>query len=384
MNIKQVRPISGDLSLFAEHRLRMHTNVDFSTKALIERHNLPHEFHDMAKEQAKEIRSCLLQAGEYLLAAKSVSLSTKPLLLYYGLMSLALASTLAKGDRAVRLKRLRDSHSAHGLTLSVRGSLARGEPFEAITGRLWAVPQERSKNVRYGTFEIWRQHMRELPVPSMQTMRNASGSLSSGMMLGLLGSDEMPPPTPEGGLSLLQALKSIPSIATDLAHINVIPDVIKLRPTTDLDWNNNGDLTFVIQPAPPQALEEFSHRIKFNIALAQSARVNDDYRSGYSIHIPIEEGRVQGNLQMNGVLLSEGAFSHMAAADWGLGEFGAFYVALHITGNLARYHPDEWVPHVERSTPMAEIVLSMCEAAQKRLVINTASELDAVHYFQAP
>ena len=69
------------------------------------------------------------------------------------------------------------------------------------------------------------------------------------------------------------------------------------------------------------------------------------------------------------------------ANGWSLGEFGSFYVALHIIGNLVRYYPDIWMPHVENSTSFALLVQELCELAASRLPILTASELDRCYYF---
>lgn len=86
-------------------------DVDSVAAKIRERHNTERN----ARKQAKQIRYCLEQATEYYKAAASATLTTKPLLLYYGMAALAWAVVLFKQPGDYALERLRKAHREHGL-----------------------------------------------------------------------------------------------------------------------------------------------------------------------------------------------------------------------------------------------------------------------------
>ncbi|MBD2571056.1 YaaC family protein [Anabaena lutea] len=71
-------------------------------------------------KQAKQIGYCIRQAEQYFEAASQVSLATRPILLYYGAVSLSQALILLKkdGDYSFDALRNKDKHNHHGLELS--------------------------------------------------------------------------------------------------------------------------------------------------------------------------------------------------------------------------------------------------------------------------
>lgn len=116
MIISKARKVRvADPAAFAWAGLRKFQNADLVTKLLIELHNVPKKYHDDVRKQAQQIRYCLVQAREYFAAANSVTTATKPNLLYYGTMSLALAEILFKQSGASSLDKARDENRHHGL-----------------------------------------------------------------------------------------------------------------------------------------------------------------------------------------------------------------------------------------------------------------------------
>ena len=131
--------------------LRRFQNVDLVLQDIITLHALKPKWRRDAKKQATQLRYCLIQAREYFAAAQSVSLATKPNLLYYGTMSLALAEILLKQDGLSSLDKAREQHNHHGLSIDV--CQGRVEPdLTSAAGQLVAVPME-IKGERKGTFE---------------------------------------------------------------------------------------------------------------------------------------------------------------------------------------------------------------------------------------
>ena len=91
--------------------LRHFKNVDRVIPLLRSRHNK----ESNAKKQAQEVSHCIAQSEEFFQAANSVTLATKPLLLYYGMASLAWALVLFKKTGDYALDHLRPKHQEHGL-----------------------------------------------------------------------------------------------------------------------------------------------------------------------------------------------------------------------------------------------------------------------------
>lgn len=86
---------------------------------ITEIHKIGPEHEQNAKKQAEQISFSLQQAEEYFASARVVSLSTKPLLFYYGAVSLAQAVILLRNDGRFSLDRMRHEkkHRHHGLEL---------------------------------------------------------------------------------------------------------------------------------------------------------------------------------------------------------------------------------------------------------------------------
>jgi hypothetical protein len=132
---------TADNSGYAWAGLRKFQNVDLVAARLMSIHNVPERYRIDVRKQALQIRYCLVQAREYFAAAAAVSLATKPNLLYYGTMSLALAEILFKQSGDSSLDRARDQNRRHGLTMSVTGA-PKTSPLSGSSRLLRAYPME--------------------------------------------------------------------------------------------------------------------------------------------------------------------------------------------------------------------------------------------------
>src|ERR1700733_14387293 len=97
MIINQARSVkTSEPAAYAWAALRKFQNVEIVANALMTTHKTDAKWRENVRKQARQLRYCLIQAREYFTAAKSVSLATRPNLLYYGLMSFALCEILFK------------------------------------------------------------------------------------------------------------------------------------------------------------------------------------------------------------------------------------------------------------------------------------------------
>jgi hypothetical protein len=100
--------------------LRLFLNTDGTVEKLRQIHKIPKEKYGAdLKKQARQIGYCIRQGEEYFRASERVELATRPLLLYYGCVSLSQALVLIKKDGTFSLdaRRISGKHNHHGLEL---------------------------------------------------------------------------------------------------------------------------------------------------------------------------------------------------------------------------------------------------------------------------
>lgn len=110
---------TGDVEAEVWRRILEFANLDIAFEEIATRHGPSNNNKTKAnyEKQAKQIRVCLLQAREFFSAASESSLFTSPNHLYYGMLSLASAIMLLRGDGTHSLDELRKnkSNNHHGL-----------------------------------------------------------------------------------------------------------------------------------------------------------------------------------------------------------------------------------------------------------------------------
>jgi hypothetical protein len=76
---------------------------------------------DNIYKQSNQIKNCIQQAEEYFVSSNYVGLSTKPVLLYYGIVCLSQALYLFKKSGTYSLDYLRNNekHNHHGLIMTL-------------------------------------------------------------------------------------------------------------------------------------------------------------------------------------------------------------------------------------------------------------------------
>ena len=107
----------GEINHLIWSGLSRFQNVSFTAERIHTLQQVSKAQSRNVRKQAEQLRYCLIQAREYFSAARSVTSATKPVLLYYGLMSLAIAEMLMKQTEDSSIDRARAQHSHHGLTL---------------------------------------------------------------------------------------------------------------------------------------------------------------------------------------------------------------------------------------------------------------------------
>ena len=173
MVISQARKIhTSDQSTWAWAALRKFQNVELVSSRIAQGQRVDPKWMKNVRKQALQLRYCMIQAREYFTAARAVSIATKPNLLYYGTMSLALAEILYKQSGESSLDKARSEHRHHGLLMTA-GDIPPGANLQVSGGALRAAPMEVEQE-RRGTFELWHRTSREHPLAGT-VLRNLEG-----------------------------------------------------------------------------------------------------------------------------------------------------------------------------------------------------------------
>ena len=108
---------------------------------------------------------------------------------------------------------LRQKHAGHGLSLVVDGSINRRSSLSDMSTRLRAAPQFDRQGQRFGTFEVWRRGVREVPIPlQYRETHGAIGAGTSGVRTFAIGEDLAPIAPLSRGYTLQDALRSLPQL----------------------------------------------------------------------------------------------------------------------------------------------------------------------------
>jgi hypothetical protein len=372
---------ASDVATYAWARLRRYLNVDYVADVIVGLHQLRPEHHDNARKQATQIRYCLTQAREYYDAARSVSMATKPVLLYYATMHLGLAEILLKQTGHSSLDAARAEHGHHGLEIRVESLPPGTRALTPWAESLRAVPRVDKHKRPFGTFGLWHRSCREMPLVGNHTRDYSSGGQTSGLHVLLMANDSPLPMLPSTGIDLLACFRATPGMGAFLNQHGVSLRLIRGKLEAHWqEWNKDHTrLTVIIHPTERALFEEFIGNVevdpnavdRVNLVEVPSGGIinfdNDANLGGVKVRFP------HGSMWT----ADEIRFSPSTES---LNEFGFMYVALFISGTFARYYSDKWMAAVERSTPLAQAIEELCEIGLVRVPLLALSELSRSYH----
>ena len=329
-----------------------------------------------AKKQAEQLRYCLTQAKEYYDAALSVSLATRPVLMYYSMMSLALSEILMKQDGRCSLDMARSDNAHHGLSFSIVDQNPQPQVLLEQASRLRAKPLV--KNGRgFGTFALWHRSSREAPILGKREVKRGFESTTSYNSI-LNPDDKQFNPISESGVSFLDCIQRLPTML-DFVHSHGVKSFIMRASVTDLHVNDSVEIKILVHPCDyPDVLNDFSNKIKICAGDISLVDIRE-FSVGFLLTISGSRNSFPNFVIPQGATISKEQvrfFSH----DISLNEFGLFYVVIYLAGNYARYFPDLWLRELDSSTPFALAVEELLYQAEQRVPLLMYSEL-AGNYF---
>ena len=372
MVIRDIQAFSAkDVAKYAWSRISHFQNVSHTTNVIASLHALPQRHLTNAKSQAEELKYCLSQAKEYFDAAAVVSLATRPLLLYYGAMSMALAEILLKQSADSRLAKLREHHDCHGLCFVVESDLKPTDSLGDATRKLSAKAQTLPTGDPKGTFEIWRRSAREYPVGGY-TKKVMVGATEEGYQTLLYAADIAPRKLDSTGLSLSDCLGQLPYMHDLLLHFGGPFSMV--RATIKQEENAGvASRILIVHPTEQVALEQFQSQLQMPADSINYVQITE-LDGGFILQHQLLHDR-PGILHYPEATCLTTRHVFFSCKPYALNEFGHLYVALHICGNLARYYPDLWLKHIQVSSPLAMAIDELCSHATERLPLLCLSEL---------
>jgi hypothetical protein len=326
-----------------------------------------------AEKQARQIRYCIEQAEEYFHSAESVSLATKPLLLYYGMASLSWALILLKKTGDYALDNLRSDHQGHGLerpklTYSTRNLDLPGI-LDAIKTQVPPVLQLGGfPSELRGTFGLLFSVSRHEPVgiprnrsQGVITERNVRLMTIGGV---LTGANELAGST----LTLGRVLMDIPDMVSVFGELDLRTSFSFCSDIQIVIDADEAMRLFVVtsrntEPEIVQLETRFrgyerctTTRVQSGICATLTAQ------RGEEVRIPQVSETLDGRY-----------FLYIPAQPEQLPEPCAFLGGMFILGMLARYYPHIWMELLERRHPLVEIVEAFLSISQRKfpnLILN--------------
>jgi YaaC-like Protein len=356
--------------------LRRFQNVEILTKALIDIHSAPTKQHHNVKKQAEQIRFCLLQAGEYQKAAEQVGLGTKPVLLYYSVLSLALAQILLKGDGMVSLEKARGANAHHGLTFHRVDLPSQETSFKCLADAIWAKPMS-VENVRKGTFELWHKYSREYPMVGMIEEIFVQGYKTSTSSVLFGEDDNRSRLIDESGLTFLDVITGLPHMLEWLNMNGIASNCIRAKITRRVE-NEEHETSIMFHPSRKNTLDELLDKFLIHPNSYELISVKE-LNNGLQFSAKGNKEKHPDFILPPGVSFTTNEIRFLSPKI-PLNEFGLYYFGLFVLSNYSRYFPEVWMKDVESDSTLAHAVSTFLEFATWQIALLTASELGR-HYF---
>lgn len=362
---------NSNVAQYAWRRLAQFQNIDFTTKLICDLHQLDSKQKSNARKQAEHIKYCLTQAKEYYDSSEVVSLATKPVLLYYCTMSLALAEVLLKQTGNSRLSALRANHNCHGLALNLASEPNTTESLEVAASKIVAKSQTGSQGQPKGTFEVWRRSAREYPLGGYLT--EVHGKTTSERFETLFSPSNAPPPyLARKGINLHDCMTNLPYMADTLRRWGSRLEMVRATVSRNhIVASDEVSTTIIIHPTSADLLDAFGSLCKLHSEYTNILNITEP-PSGCIIEWN-QNTDLAFSLPHSTCINSKDVY--FTCSPDNLGEFGYIYLALHMLGNFARYYPDFWIKHIENNSPLANASDDLCNNVLTRLPLLTLSEL---------
>ena len=334
------------------------------------------KFNADIKKQAQQIGYCIRQAEEYFHASSQVGLPTRPLLLYYGAVSLSQALVLLRQDGTHSLDALRkkQKHNHHGLDPE-RGLMETARPDAGTESFLRSIQCKChiENGIPWGQFALFYQSL----VPcafGIETEKHDQGKaafLQSHVIQNcadLLPLDSIV----SRCLNVLDLVKSLPDLYFALQQLGIQPDLCrgnvkgKIMRYYKKDEHENEQVEktkdtwdFFIDGV---SVEQKKHLLTFYKECNPNITLQADL--GLNIHLRLIRESAPSNQVREEYWpdIVDDINSHkfyILRPEAYIPEPAAHFILLYCLGMLARYYPDIWMKAIDENVQIAELTDSL-------------------------
>jgi len=362
--------------IIAEHpekalwwRLGQFKNID-TTATLIQK-RFPDASVENAKKQARQIRLCLEQAEEYFQSAMVVSNATKPLLLYYGMASLAWALILFKRSGEYALDRVRAEHQGHGLSRPQLDYSDRTLEVSKLLDAIGTTVKSSSGGKELlGTFGLLFSVAEHDPV-GLPKIRNLGKFTESSVELAHITNVELGVEQLVGDkLSLGRFLFDLPDMITPFRELGIRSQFAFCSDVKIVMHDeNSGKLIIATAGSTEVELAQLETRLKMKkydglnfTKINQGVCIEIDLKGDKSAVFPQLSETLDGR-----------HFLYLPESPEQFPESCSLFGAMFLLGMIVRYYPHIWIDLLEKHHPLVQIVEAFLPIAQRKfpnLILN--------------
>lgn len=334
------------------------------------------EFEPDIKKQARQIGYCIRQAEEYFHASSQVGLSTRPLLLYYGAVSLSQALVLLRKDGTYSLdaRRKTRKHNHHGLN-PLKGLIETAH-LDAGTENFLSQIQcdcHIENDIPWGQFALFYQSL----VPCACGIEIEIHDQGKSAFLQSHATQNCADLLPLASIvskcfTALDLVKCLPDMYFTLKQLRIEPDLCRGSAKASIirhykkDEHGNKQLEKTKETSDffvdGVTTEQKNHLLNFYKEHNPNITLQDDF--GSNIHLQwIREftasGEERGGYYPDIVDDINGRKFYILKPEVYIPETAAHFVLLYCLGMLARYYPDIWMRAIDENVQIAELTDSL-------------------------
>ncbi len=362
--------VASDLDRERWRRLREFANLDFARAAIERRHGAANtnSARSNFRKQALQLRMSLLQAEEYLGAARVSTPYTSPTHLYYGMVALASAVMLLLGDgtRSFDYLRRDPRNMHHGLDFSLNTNATNAEQGLNI------LEEARVEVARRGHFHAWHS---VLPAtePCYALVREHDGT-GTNTYIDEIGAENTALTDELVGrkFTLLRLMRNLPDLANDLRRYGA--GAVSTRANYELDLRRSGGKgagmmkhTWRLHDAVTVAnLMLILERFRFPPDATEHVEVTDPISTPSCIIKASMPDTVAYPMEWPSARYTSDLRTFFYAEHIDTHEFTDFYTAAFGLSMLARYYPDVWRACLESQCLASKLIESFVTTALDR------------------
>lgn len=318
-------------------------------------------FKAALKKQTLTIGYCIRQAEEYFLASANVTLATRPLLIYYGIICLSEALVLLREN--IRRKGTAQNH--HGLFLKPIGTFSDTQSFfESLNCEFNLVAE-----IPYGQFDRFYKSLspQQLQIPIKIIKKGSTSVIDSSQI------------TPGVDLRPLESI--INEKIKPFELLKYLPDMYHLFRDMKIETNlSRGNLNIIYnhQYGENEQLQKIKEThnfyvdditspkkekfIKFYAEMNPAIKLIDNFTKNLRLSLEREYTFNQAQPMIYYPDIIEDIHNqkfYVIDPEAHIMELAAFYILSFCLGTLCRYYPDIWIKAIDSNVQITEICDSL-------------------------